>query len=209
MQKLNITTDVQKYLKFGNLTQPFLADDYVLDKVMHDYNARLKLKGQANKIESLILWICKQVSYSKDEEFRQKYKFQRTAEEIWVSKQMTGCTDYCILFATFARQIGIATTFLHTAEKNWLFRLINNEDYKIHSGHGFCECFYDGEWMLVDPTCKRISRNYNIKCLSLNYNVGDSNQFIPYYRGLDLQTKQTISEHNKLMDELCLKLYEK
>lgn len=206
MKKLNKTTDIQKYLQSGNLTQQFLDDDFVLDKVMCDYNARLKSKGQANKLESLILWICKQVEYSKDEAFRKKYKFQRTAEEIWNSGFTTGCTDYCILFATFARQICIPTTCLHTAEKTWLSKLKNNEDFKGNLGHGFCECFYDGEWLLVDPTCKRISRNYNVKCLNLNYKVGDSHQFIPYYRGLDLEIKQTISEHNKVMNDLCLNL---
>ena len=86
MKKLNKTTDVQKYLKFGNLTQPFLTDDYVLDKVMCDYNAKLKYNGQANKLESLYLWINHNVEYSQDQEFRDKHKFQRTAEEIWQSK---------------------------------------------------------------------------------------------------------------------------
>ena len=92
MKELNKTTDVEKYLQFGNLTQPFLTNDFVLDKVMRDDNAKLKLNRKANKIESLYLWIYKNVEYSKDREFRDKYKFQRTAEEIWDSKQMlTSC----------------------------------------------------------------------------------------------------------------------
>lgn len=206
MEKLNKTTDVQKYLQFGNLTQPFLADDYVLDKVMCDYNAKLKFNKQANKLESLYLWINKNVEYSKDQEFRDKYKFQRTAKEIWESKLMTGCTDYCILFATFARQIGISTTFLHTAEKNWLYRLKNNEDYKTHYGHGFCESFYNNKWVLVDPTCKKYETNYDLKLLHLNYNIGGNNEFIPYLRDLDLNVKQSIKEYHKTMDKLCLKL---
>ena len=50
MEKLNKTTDITKYLQFGNLTQPFLADKYILDKVMSDYNAKIKLNPQANKL---------------------------------------------------------------------------------------------------------------------------------------------------------------
>lgn len=206
MKKLNKTTDVQKYLEFGNLTQPFLDNAYVLDKVMLDYNAKLKLNGQASKLESLYLWISKNVEYSKDQNFRVKYKFQRTAEEIWQSKVTTGCTDYCILFATFARQIGIPATFLHTAEKNWFFRLKNNKDYNSHYGHAFCECFYNDKWVLVDPTCKKYSTNYDIDFLRLTYSIGGSNEFIPYLRGLDLNVKQSIKEYNKTMDEICLKL---
>lgn len=206
MKNLNNTTDVQKYLKFGNLTQPFLVDAYVLNKVMQDYNTKLKLKGQANKLESLYLWIHKNVVFSKDKDFKSKYKFQRTAEEIWQSKTMTGCTDYCILFVTFARQIGIPATMLCTAEQNWLFKLKNGEDCKLHCGHVFCECFYNGKWVLVDPTCKKCQTNYDINLLQLSYNVGENNKFVPYLRNLDLNTKQSTKEHNKTMDELCLNL---
>lgn len=206
MKKLNKTTDVQKYLEFGSLTQPFLDGDYVSDKVMRDYCAKLKLNGHASKLESLYQWISHNVEYSKDQDFRVKYKFQRTAEEIWQSKAMTGCTDYCILFATFARQMGIPTTFLHAAEKNWLLRLKDNKDFNIHYGHAFCECFYNGEWVLVDPTCKKYTINYDIDFLKLTYSIGGSNEFIPYLRELDLNVKQSIKEHNKTMDEICLKL---
>lgn len=206
MKKLNKTTDTIKYLQFGNLTQPFLVDDFVLDKVMRDYNAKLQLNKQANKLESLYLWINKNVKYSKDPEFRNKYKFQRTAKEIWESKLATGCTDYCILFATFARQIKIPTTFLHTAEKNWVNRLKNNENFQRHYGHGFCECFYDCKWILVDPTCKKCQTNYDTTLIHLDYNVGDNNEFIPYLRDLDLNTKQTIKEYHKTMENFCLKL---
>ena len=206
MKSLNKTTDVAKFLSFGNLTQPFLDNDFVLNKVMSDYNFKLKSKGEANKLESLYLWINKNVSYSKDKQFRAEHKFQRTAKEIWESKQATGCTDYCILFATFARQIGIPTTFLHTAEKNWLARLKNNEGIEPHSGHAFCECFYEGEWVLVDPTCKRHQADYDAKFICLEHNVNGYNEFIPYLRDLDLTVKQSIKEYNKLMDKLCLKL---
>ncbi|MBE7074551.1 MAG: hypothetical protein E7376_01015 [Clostridiales bacterium] len=206
MKKLNNTTDVVKYLKFGNLTQPFLKDEYVLEMVMRHYYAKIKLYGKANQLESLYLLINHNVKYSKNQEFRDNYKFQRTAEEIWASKQMTGCTDYCILFATLARQIGISTTFLHTAEKYWLQKFKNNETFKYHSGHSFCECFYKGKWILVDPTCKKIQTNYDSNNIQLNYNVGGKDNFIPYIRDLDLSTKQSISEHNKIMDELCLKI---
>ena len=169
MNILNKTTDVEKFLQFGNLTQPFLDDDYVLYKVMCDYNAKLELYGQANVLESLYLWIDKNVKYSKDQDFRDKYKFQRTAKEIWESKFATGCTDYCILFATLARQIGISTTLLHTAEKSWIERLKKNKEHKTHCGHAFCECFYNDKWILVDPTSKRYQIDYNTNLIKLNY----------------------------------------
>lgn len=203
MEELNKSTDVEFYLNSGVLTQPFLDEEYVYEKVMKDYNAKLEKNGQASKIESLQYWIKKNVKYSDDKKFRDKWKFGRTAKEIWESKLATGCTDYAILFATFARQIGIPTTLLHTAEYNWLLRLKNNEDFNIHYGHSFCECYIDGKWILVDPTCCTTQSEYNADKLILDYKVGDSNLYIPYFRGLDLGTKQSTKEHNDLMDKEC------
>ena len=110
----------------------------------------------------------------------------RTAQEIWESKKASGCTDYAILYATFARTLGVPTTLLHTAEYDWLQKLKNGEDSTMHFGHSFCECYFGDKWVLVDPTCKHIERNYNPKKLELSYKVGGKSVFIPYFRGLDL-----------------------
>ena len=40
----------------------------------------------------------------------------------------------------------------------------------------------------------------------LDYNVAGKNVFIPYFRGLDLEKKQTVKEHNDEMNRDCLKL---
>lgn len=196
--------DANKYLFGGNLTQPFLDDDFVLNKVMSDYEAKIKTNPNTTKLHSLMAWIHHNVKSAKgDRDFINRNKFQRTSQEIWQSKIITGCTDYAMLFATFARQIGIATTFLHTAEKNWLERLKNGDKSEIYYGHSFCECFYENKWVLVDPTYNKIQYNYNPKLLELNYKVGEYSVFVPYFRGLDLGEKQTLKQHNDKMDELC------
>lgn len=117
----NLTeSDKNYFLTSGVLTYPFVSNEYVLEKVLCDYNAKLAKGIKTTKIESLFNWINKSVKFG-DNEFNNKFRFQRTAEEIWNSKIMTGCTDYATVFATFARQIGIPTTILHTAEKvGWI-----------------------------------------------------------------------------------------
>ena len=82
----------------------------------------------------------------------------------------------------------------------------NNQNYKLHYGHGFCESFYNGEWVLVDATCKKCQTDYDIRLLHLPYSVNGNNEFIPYLRNLDLNVKQSIKEYHNTMDELCLKL---
>lgn len=192
----------EEYLKNGNLTQPFLPYSYVMSKVVKDYNAKIKRGQKTTMLECLCNLILKHIKTGK-KEFNDKYRFCRNAKEIWKSKTATGCTDYAILFATFARQIDIPTTILHTAEEGWVKKLQQNQDYNHHYGHSFCECFYNNRWVLVDPTCGKIELNYNPEKLQLSYEVGGNSTFIPYLRCLDLGERQTTKEHNKIMDESC------
>ena len=196
-------TDCDYYLKNGPLTQPFLPTDFVLKKVESDYNQKVKTDKSYTKIDSLINYIHHVIKSTEDINFKNKYKFRRTAQEIWESGICTGCTDWSILFATLSRQIGIPTTFLHTAELDWILKLQKNEKPPIHKGHTFCECFDGKEWKLVDATFRKIESNYNVKKLILSYNISGSNIFIPYFRGLDLGKKQSTREHNDEMDVYC------
>ena len=204
MEKPNTTSDVQKYLQSGQLTQPFLPDDFVVQKVMWDYHSKLDQGLPASKLASLFCWINKNIEFErKDKDFVESNKFMRNAEQIWQSKKATGCTDYAIVFACFARQLGISTTFLHTAEQNYLNRLKSGERNNRHVGHSFCECFYDGRWVLVDPTFKKIEYEYCANKIELSYNIGENNVFVPYLRDLDLGQRQNIKQHNDIMDKMC------
>ena len=203
----NLTkNDCEKYLQYGNLTQPFLEKEYVLNKVLIDYNHKIKENKNYTKIDALYNWIHHCMDEKPQQEEKNNVKFRRTAKEIWESGFASGCTDYATLFATFARQIGIPTTLLHTAEYNWVRGLQNNENQPLHVGHSFCECFYEDRWVLVDPTFRKIEKKYNSDKITLSYQVSKSNIYIPYFRGLDLGKKQSVREHNEIMDKECIGL---
>ena len=85
-------------------------------------------------------------------------------------------------------------------------KLKSGQDAKLHYGHTFCECFYENKWILVDPTAKKITVEYNPQKIVLNYTLGNSNTYLPYFRGIDLNKKMTVREHNEIMDEECVKL---
>ncbi len=205
MEKLNKTEDVALYLQSGALTQPFLSKEFVYEKVMPDLKHKHKDEKSAHFLESIYLWIHANVKYCADKEI-QKLKFMRTAQEIWESKKASGCTDFAILYATFARQLNIPTTLLHTAEYDWLQKLKNSKDCDRHFGHSFCECYFNGEWVLVGPTSKHIERSYTSQKIQLSHPVGGKNVFVPYFRGLVLGKRQDTKAHNKMMDELCIAL---
>lgn len=201
MQKL-CNEDIDFFLTNGFLSKPFLDIEFVRKMVDLDFKTKTIFKSNYTKIESLYSWINHVVKFCKNKEYIAKHKFQRTAKEIWESKLAVGCSDYALLFATFARQLGWPTTILATAEYEWLNNLQKGDNSR-HSGHYFCECFYENNWVMVDPTCKRIARNYSLKKIILNYTINNSNTFIPYLRCLDLGKRQTIKDHNIDMDNMC------
>lgn len=198
--------DCNEYLRNGSLTEPFLETEYVLMKIMTDYNKKIQTDKSYTKLDALFNWIHHCMNIKPSQDLKNKVKFQRTAKEIWESGFASGCTDWAMLFSTFARQIGIPTTLLHTAEYNWVKNLQNNINQPIHIGHSFCECFYEDKWILVDPTFRKIEYEYNCNKLKLSYKVSNSDIYIPYFRGLDLGRKQSMQEHNHEMDEECLNL---
>lgn len=206
MEKLNNLSDVEAYLNFGNLTQPFLGAEYILGRVQCDMSAK-NASGTAAEIQSLMNWICSKVKYARGErEYICQNQFKRSAKEIWESGKTVGCGDYALLFTTFARQIGISTSFLHTASAKWLEKLANGEKIDKNCGHSFCECFVDGQWILVDPTNKRIVGEYSPENIQTNYLIGGDSEFVPYFRGLDLVERMGLRAHNEMMNVECKKL---
>ncbi len=211
MEKLNNVTDIEKYLQAGILTQPFLEKVLILKKIEIDQKACKERGITRTRLQSLCYWIGHEIKYAGEEnrDFINKNQFGRTAQEIWESKMSTGCTDYALLFATFARQLGVPTTILHTAQYEWVQKLLKGEDYKAHYGHTFCECFDEGDWILIDPTCRKVQRSYNLDLLETEWNVANSNQFLPYLRALDLGKRQSLKEHNRTEEKLCRDIFEK
>ena len=206
MKKLT-KNDIEKYLSFGEATLPFLDNEALIQNLQEYARAKeLDLNG-AGLLYCLTKWINKNVRYTSDVDFSRNNKFSRTAREIWESEKATGCTDYAILFATLARQLNLPTTILHTAEKNWVDRYLNNGDYKIHYGHTFCECFCGNKWVLVDPTFREITVNYDPNLIKLEYEVAGNNAFISYMRAVDF-ARTDIKTFNLEMEQAIQKLHQ-
>ncbi len=158
---------------------------------------------EISQLASLMSWINSRVQYARGEkEFIAKNQFQRSAKEIWESGKTVGCTDYALLFAVFARQLGVPTTYLHTASVKWVKEFQEKAEIDTCRGHSFCECFFDGEWILVDPTAGRVIGKYDVEKITTPYLIGGDNEFLPYYRGLDLGERQNIRQHNDKMKNI-------
>ena len=195
--------DAEKFLSFGENNKPFLPTDYIREKVMIDYEAKKRINKNASILESLMNWICHELPYS-DEHALAMQKFSRTAEEIWKSGKGNGCTEYALIFLTFARQLGFPTTLLQTVEENCL-KQIKLGKVKKYVGHSFCECFIDNKWVLCDPTNRVVIEKYNLDKIETNYLIHNKSTYIPYLRTTELP-KMSLKEHNDSMEHECLGL---
>ena len=155
MEKLNNGTDVEKYCESGNLTQPFLSDEELKNGVQK------YLKRNGNIVDALNTFIHKHIHTTMSKSQIREKKFQRTAKQVWEDGYATGCTDYAIVFATLARQMGYSTTFLQTTENGFMKSVAKNKSSASAAGHAFCEICVDGNWVLNDPTFSRHYKQYN------------------------------------------------
>lgn len=210
MKKLNKTSDPKKYLLAGELSQPFLPKIEFELKILQMVNQNLNNGKYFTTIDAVLKCIHQQIKLIQEKSQKLKFKFNRTAQEIWQSGFSTGCTDYAIVFCCLMRQLGVPTTFMATASKNYAKQLQAGQQSQMHAGHAFCECFcsYDNakpqnDWVLVDPTCCQIILNHKTnKNFVLPYNIGGETTFVPYFRDLDFVSKTTIQEWNKNMDDM-------
>lgn len=216
MEKLNKTTDIKSYLQSGNLTKPFLDTEF-LKKELEKISKKREEQNLDSDIEQCLLeFVHQNLTLCEDKDFVINNQFSRSAQEIFESKFATGCTDFAYVFASLARQMGIPTTILQTAQKEWTNKLINNiGNTKRHYGHTFCECFLKDKWVLVDPTRSLIDWEYadflTFK-LEIEWKVGESRTFLPYFRGADLGKRMALNEflakENKIVKEQFSKIYD-
>ena len=196
--------DSEYFLQSGELTKPFISAQFVYDKVMGDYNKNITNGIRLTKLDSLMNFIHSYVKQDNDSDFISENKYYRTAKEVFESGKSTGTTDFANLFCTFARQLGLPTTHLHAADYTWVKQLKAGKLTR-HVSCSFCECYYGGKWLLIDPANKKIINDYNPSMISLGYYIGTSCQYVAYMRCIDLG-KQHVEEHNKKMEKICFSI---
>ena len=118
------------------------------------FSVKLDTNGSfPEKLKNLLIWMnsnVKRMFGKKDSK-----KFNKTAEEILISKERTGCSDSAVLFSTIVRTMGIPAMQIITFDKDWGVNLDKGEDTKGVFGHFFVGVFVndkDGnkKWKIID-----------------------------------------------------------
>lgn len=137
--------DVSYYLGEGELTK---KTDFI--KLVAS-----KIEGNSDeeKIKNLLVWM--NLNVKRKFGIKDSKKFDKTAEEILISKERTGCSDSAVLFSTIVRAMGIPAMQILTFDKDWGVKLDKGEDTKGVFGHFYVGVFItdkDGNkrWKVID-----------------------------------------------------------
>lgn len=160
--------NVEKYLKPGHMTE--YGDK--LSLVIREFNKSIKESGNLTDgmiVRKVLLWINNNINRLNN--LKDGRKFKRTAEEILVSRERTGCADSATLFTAIARGLGIPTMQIITLDKEWAMKTLDGEKKGI-VGHYFVACYFkniDGirEWNLIDSD-KKVRYLSDVQFFKLN-----------------------------------------
>lgn len=113
---------------------------------------RFRGKLDEDKLKSLLVFLNYEVEIKKVQDEK---KFNKSAEEILMSRQRTGCSDSAILFATLARAMGIPSMLVVTYDKEWRERIVKGIEPESTDGHFFVASYIKGKdgqskWVLLD-----------------------------------------------------------
>lgn len=86
-------------------------------------------------------------------------QFTRTAEELFESRILGGCSDYALAGLALFRAMGYPCMLVVTVSSKWLERR-KETPLAVGYGHSFIEVLFEGRWHLADPNHFTLYDNY-------------------------------------------------
>ncbi len=87
-------------------------------------------------------------------------QFGRTAQELFTTRTLGGCSDYALAGLALFRAMNIPSMLVLTASLDWIERHRNNPLSVVY-GHSFIEVLIGERWYLVDPNHFVLYERYN------------------------------------------------
>ena len=85
--------------------------------------------------------------------------FQKTADELFQSRVLGGCSDFALVELVFYRALNIPARMVVTANVDWLLEY-RRSPLSMTEGHCFIEVYLEDRWYLVDPTFNWLFSEY-------------------------------------------------
>ena len=187
IKKLGFDEDTYTYLRGGKYTKPFSSDTEQVEDSIRDIISENSavINGRNDELTALFTLINSEINNKIEENKNNAKRYSRTAEEIYNSGKVIDQNDYALIFASIARQLRIPTTCLYAMERNDLKAKVNGQKDTEILTKTFCECFYDNEWVLVDPQNGNVISNYDPNLFEVK-SWNTTKEYVGYLRGFDM-----------------------
>lgn len=119
-----------------------------------------QLEGETRRERMLkaVDYIWTQFSYDNRESH---LSFTRTADELFQTRVLGGCSDFALVQSVLFRALGIPTRLVVTADVEWMKNYKTNKLYMTR-GHVFIEVYLENRWYLVDTAYRSIYLDYKV-----------------------------------------------
>ena len=144
----SIPKDVRPWLEEGEQSR---ISDSVL-KAADNSSGR----NRRERLYSAMDYIWRNFSYDR---WLNPLSFERTAEEIFRSGKLGGCSDFALVQITLFRAVNIPCRMVITANVDWMTNSRFNP-LAMSEGHSFIEVFLEDKWHLVDTTYRWLFSDY-------------------------------------------------
>jgi len=95
--------------------------------------------------------------------------FARSANELFETRILGGCSDFALAQVTLFRAVGVPARMILTANTEWMADFKEN-DLLITTGHVFIEAYLEDRWHLIDSTYRLMFEGYNPRLRSFPRN---------------------------------------
>ncbi|MBE0584191.1 MAG: transglutaminase domain-containing protein [Desulfofustis sp.] len=125
--------------------------------------------------------------------------FTRTADELFQSKVLGGCSDFALVQSVLFRALAIPARLVVTADVEWMEKYKENNLFMTR-GHVFIEVYLENRWYLVDTAYRTIYLDYQLGRKSY-----PRNQFF-CFRGTDYWDIgiKTVADVDRLLRAIAL-----
>lgn len=86
--------------------------------------------------------------------------FRRTADELFRSRVLGGCSDFALAELCLFRAVGIPSRMVITANADWIYEY-RKDPLALSEGHSFIEVYLEDRWYLVDSTYRCFFSGYD------------------------------------------------
>jgi len=174
------------------------------ENIVEQLKRRFPGENNLEKIGDILRWIRENFKRYRG---RGKWVAKQSAQEIFISRRLSGCNDWGLLLTAILRSLGHPVVFMNAAGIEWAKNYRKDPSVEF-SGHAFLEIFINGSWIVLDSVTGEYLKDYDFNDPVIpipKKRAGERGYFV-YQKGLDHWSLgvKSIKDNEQIMREFAL-----